>query len=57
LQNIRAIEAAYAREVIRPTGIPTPFDSQITFVQQVINIHTTNFNKTDICEAMYIAIE
>jgi hypothetical protein len=36
LQNIRAIETAYAREFIRPTGIPTPFDSQITFVQQVI---------------------
>ena len=35
IQNYRAIEAAYARELIRPTGIPTPFDSQITFVQQV----------------------
>ena len=37
LQNYRAIELAYAREVIRPTGIATPFDSQITFVQQVNN--------------------
>ena len=35
IQNYRAIEAAYARELIRPTGIATPFDSQITFVQQV----------------------
>ena len=35
LQNYRAIELAYAREFIRPTGIATPFDSQITFVQQV----------------------
>jgi hypothetical protein len=35
IHNYRAIEAAYARELTRPTGISTPFDSQITFVQQV----------------------
>ena len=36
LQNYRNVELTYAREFIRPTGIATPFDSQITFVQQVI---------------------
>ena len=50
IQNYRAIEAAYAREVIRPTGISTPFDSQITFVQQVTisttSILNANFGET-----------
>jgi len=35
LQVSRAIEANYARELIRPAAVSTPFDSQITFVQQV----------------------